>query len=109
LQFIDLCILLGCDYCDSIRGIGPKRALELITKHKSIETIIEKIDKTKYTLPENWPFVEARRLFTDPDVEQTDFTLNWTNPDEEQLVQYLAHEKGNDHYIIVHTIIANYN
>jgi flap endonuclease-1 len=94
LQFIDLCILLGCDYCDSIRGIGPKRALELITKHKSIETIIEKIDKTKYTLPENWPFVEARRLFTDPDVEQTEFTLNWTNPDEEQLVQYLAHEKG---------------
>lgn len=26
-QFVDLCILLGCDYCDSIRGIGPKTAL----------------------------------------------------------------------------------
>jgi len=24
-QFIDLCILLGCDYCDKIRGIGPKK------------------------------------------------------------------------------------
>ncbi len=22
-QFIDLCILLGCDYCPSIKGIGP--------------------------------------------------------------------------------------
>lgn len=24
-QFVDLCILLGSDYCESIRGIGPKR------------------------------------------------------------------------------------
>lgn len=45
LQFIDLCILLGCDYCDSIRGIGPKKAVELINKHKCIEKIIENIDK----------------------------------------------------------------
>ena len=22
-QFIDVCILCGCDYCDSIKGIGP--------------------------------------------------------------------------------------
>jgi hypothetical protein len=29
-QFIDLCILMKCDYCGTIRGIGPKRALELI-------------------------------------------------------------------------------
>ena len=29
-QFIDLCKLLGCDYCDSIRGIGPKRAYDLL-------------------------------------------------------------------------------
>jgi len=36
-EFIDLCILLGCDYCDSIRGIGPVRALELIRQHKTIE------------------------------------------------------------------------
>lgn len=43
-EFIDLCILLGCDYCESIRGIGPKRAVELIKQHKSIEKIITAID-----------------------------------------------------------------
>ena len=26
-QFVDLCILLGCDYCEKIRGMGPKSAL----------------------------------------------------------------------------------
>lgn len=29
-QFIDLCILCGCDYCGRIPGIGPVRALEKI-------------------------------------------------------------------------------
>ena len=30
-QFIDLCILLGCDYVDKIKGIGPKKAIELVS------------------------------------------------------------------------------
>lgn len=29
-QFIDFCILCGCDYAGTIRGIGPVRALQLI-------------------------------------------------------------------------------
>ena len=29
-QFVDLCILLGCDYVDKIKGIGPKKAIELV-------------------------------------------------------------------------------
>ena len=44
-QFIDLCILMGCDYCDSIKGIGPKRAIELIKQHRSIDNIIKHLDK----------------------------------------------------------------
>lgn len=71
MQFIDLCILLGCDYCDSIRGIGPKRAIELIKKHKSIEKIIESLDK-KYTVPENWIYEKARLLFLNPEVSDAE-------------------------------------
>ena len=41
-QFIDLCILLGCDYCDTIKGIGPKRAVDLVKEHKSIDVILRK-------------------------------------------------------------------
>ena len=36
-QFIDVCIMCGCDYCDSIKGIGPVKALSLIKQHGSIE------------------------------------------------------------------------
>lgn len=68
MQFIDLCILLGCDYTDSIRGIGPKRAMELIEKHKSIECILKNIDKEKYPAPQNWNYEGARNLFLDPEI-----------------------------------------
>ncbi|OAF71111.1 hypothetical protein A3Q56_01146, partial [Intoshia linei] len=65
-QFIDLCILLGCDYCASIKGIGPKKAIHLITKYKNIEEIIKNIDKNKYLIPEDWNYVEARFMFKNP-------------------------------------------
>ena len=47
-QFIDLCILLGCDYCDSIRVIGPKRAYDLVKQYHSIEEILKHIDSKVY-------------------------------------------------------------
>ena len=54
-EFVDLCILLGCDYCDSIGGIGPKTALKFIREHKTIEAILENIkDEKKYKIPETW-------------------------------------------------------
>ena len=31
-EFVDLCILLGCDYVDKIKGIGPKKAIELVLR-----------------------------------------------------------------------------
>lgn len=94
-EFIDLCILLGCDYCESIRGIGPKRALELIKQHKSIENIINSIDTKKYPVPEDWPYKEARQLFLEPEVTAAnEVQLKWGDPDEEGLVKFLCEENG---------------
>jgi len=94
-EFVDLCILLGCDYVDKIKGIGPKKAIELVKKHKNIETILNNIDKTKYPPPENWLYTEARRLFTSPDVTPaSEIDLKWEKPDEEGLVAYMCGEKG---------------
>jgi len=95
-EFIDLCILLGCDYCESIRGIGPVRALELIKQYKSIEAILKVISKQdKYEIPENWNFQGARELFRNPEVlDPNSIQLSWKDPDEEGLIQYLVKEKG---------------
>jgi len=93
-QFIDVCILCGCDYCDSIKGIGPVKALQLIKKHGSIEEMLKELDTERYPVPENWPFVEARDLFKNPDVvDTTGLELKWTAPDEDGIVAFLVGEK----------------
>uniref|UniRef100_A0ACD5TEF3 Uncharacterized protein n=1 Tax=Avena sativa TaxID=4498 RepID=A0ACD5TEF3_AVESA len=93
-QFIDLCILCGCDYCDNIKGIGGLTALKLIRQHGSIEGILENINKEKYHIAEDWPYQEARRLFKEPDVTLDIPELKWTAPDEEGLVNFLVKENG---------------
>ncbi|KXJ23819.1 flap endonuclease 1 [Exaiptasia diaphana] len=94
-EFIDLGILLGCDYCDSIKGIGPKRAIDLIKQHHCIEEILKHIDTAKYPPPENWLYKEARELFKNPDIlKASEIELKWQDPDEEGLVTYMAQEKG---------------
>ena len=95
-QFIDMCILCGCDYTDKISGIGAIRALNLIQKHGSMEKILESLDSSKYTIPNPFPYEEARRLFKEPDVLKADAVppLKWTAPDIDGLIKFLVEEKS---------------
>jgi flap endonuclease-1 len=94
-QFIDLGILLGCDYCESIKGIGPQRAITLLRQHKSIEEILKHLDTTKYPVPEGWLYKEARELFMKPEItDPATVELKWGEPNEEALVTYMCQEKG---------------
>ena len=76
-EFIDLCILCGCDYTTNIPGIGPIKAFKYMEECKNIEGIIEKIEKEnenpnkkkKYQVPENFHFEASRELFKNPSVE----------------------------------------
>ncbi|XP_038077643.1 flap endonuclease 1-like [Patiria miniata] len=94
-EFVDLCILMGCDYCGSIKGIGPKRAIDLIQKYKSIDEILKNIDTKKHPPPEDWLYREARQLFIKPEVaEAAEIDLKWTEPDEEELIKFMCEQKG---------------
>jgi len=94
-KFIDLCILCGCDYTDSIKGVGYKRAMELIKKFGDIETILSNLDSAKYPPPEDWLFKEARRLFKEPEVvDAENLELKWSEPDEDGLVKFMCGEKN---------------
>ena len=46
-QFLDFCILCGCDYCPVVPKVGNVTAMKLIKTHGSIEKIIENTG-TKY-------------------------------------------------------------
>ncbi|KAF8120591.1 PIN domain-like protein, partial [Boletus edulis] len=114
-HFIDLCILLGCDYLEPIKGIGPKSALKLIREYHGLEGVVEhlrekqaekedkgadaeeggKKKKGGIQVPEEWPWEEAKKLFEKPDVlPASEVELEWKDPDVEGLVQFLVVEKG---------------
>lgn len=77
-EFIDFCILCGSDYTDSIKNLGPVRALSFIKEHKNIENVLEFLKKEnlnekrkmKYIIPSkgNFLFEEAREMFKNPEV-----------------------------------------
>ena len=50
-EFIEFCILCGCDYCESVSKIGNITAYKLIKKYKTIENIM---NQTNYLFPENY-------------------------------------------------------
>mmetsp|Transcript_12685 Transcript_12685/g.22442 ORF Transcript_12685/g.22442 Transcript_12685/m.22442 type:complete len:396 (+) Transcript_12685:78-1265(+) len=95
-QFIDFCIMCGCDYAPNIKGIGPVTALKMIKTHGGMEALLAHLEGGKHHVPENWPWKEAHAFFTDPDVVKAQDIppLKWNDPDEEGLVQFLVNEKS---------------
>ena len=60
-EFIDFCILSGCDYTCTIPKIGPVNALKIIKRYSSIDSFI--LDNTKYQIPENFNYSLSKELF----------------------------------------------
>ncbi|KAL9318762.1 hypothetical protein ACSQ67_015279 [Phaseolus vulgaris] len=50
----------------------------------------------RYTIPDNWPYQEARQLFKEPMVltDEKELDIKWTAPDEEGLITFLVNENG---------------
>lgn len=66
LQFIDLCILCGCDYVTNIEKIGYISAYNNIIEYRTIENIVDYLNTTKkYIVPENYNelYTSARNIF----------------------------------------------
>jgi len=109
-QFVDLCILLGCDYCDTIRGIGPKTALKLIRQHGSIEKIITSLKGVvnkdgvqKYVVPKNW--------IPDDDEKDEDATTDEEGGDDKK-EEGKTSEEGNEKpvpaYVLARELFFNH-
>lgn len=92
-QFIDLCILLGCDYTSKIKGLGVKKAIKMMQKYGTIEGILPNINP-KDRIPPDFHYQEARKLFLEPDVvDVTSLNLEWKKVDEDKVLQFLSGEK----------------
>ena len=100
-QFIDLCIMCGCDYAKTVFGVGPTKAFKYLSEHKTIEKALIQIEKDNekrkkpMVIPEDFKYELARLMFTEPDVDDPEkFDFKWVLPDEEGMKKFLVEEKG---------------
>ncbi len=70
-QLIDLAILVGTDFNDGVKGIGPKKALKAV-KGGKIEELRSQVED----------FDEIKELFMDPAVSD-EYGIEWGKPDRE--------------------------
>ena len=84
-QLVDIGILVGTDYNEGVKGIGPKKAYQLIKKYNSLEEIIK---QEKINL--DWNLVEKiRAIFLTPDVTD-DYRIEFKDPDSEKIIELLV-------------------
>jgi flap endonuclease-1 len=87
-QLIDVALLVGTDYTEGIRGIGPKRALELVKKGMSLEEVFRKHGEDPSKLQ---TYYEARDFFLHPKVRDVG-ELEWREIDEDGVLRFLHEE-----------------
>jgi flap endonuclease-1 len=87
-QLIDIAMLIGTDFNEGVKGIGPKTALNLIQKYGEIESLPAEIKSRMDS--QNYPAV--RRFFLQPKVT-SDYTLRYTELDEEGLYYFLCDQR----------------
>jgi flap endonuclease-1 len=87
-QLIDLSILVGTDFNEGVKGVGPKTALKLIRWHGSIEELPE---ETLTKVPDTYQAI--RDIYLDPEINET-YDVRTRELDEEGLVGFLCGERG---------------
>jgi flap endonuclease-1 len=86
-QLVDLALLVGTDFNDGVKGIGPKKALQLVRRFGRIEDMPEDV---KERVPER---DAVRALYRAPAVT-SDYALRFREPDEAGLLRFLCDERG---------------
>lgn len=79
------------DLAGAIEAIREKDAKAAKKKDKDDDKPVKKVQ----TIPDEWPWQEARELFKHPDVTpSSEVDFKWEAPDVDALVQFLVNEKG---------------
>ena len=67
-EFIDFCILLGCDYCNGISEYKPNIIYEYFSKNKSIEKTIKAMKNDNMNISNDIQYKDTKKYFLNPNV-----------------------------------------
>ena len=93
-QFIELCILFGCDYCDRIKDISPDDLYNTYIKYKNIDDTFNHLKQLNYNIPELDNIDIVKEYFKNPPVLNDIESLELYEPDLQKLEDKLVNEYG---------------
>ncbi|UCE96229.1 MAG: flap endonuclease-1 [Candidatus Bathyarchaeota archaeon] len=86
-QLIDLAILVGTDFNEGIKGIGPKTALKIIKKHRKIENLPGELAQK---IPPK--YAKVREIYLNPETT-SEYNLLYGPLREEELSHFLIDQR----------------
>ncbi|MEM3227476.1 MAG: flap endonuclease-1 [Candidatus Micrarchaeaceae archaeon] len=92
-QLVWIGIMLGTDFNEGIRGIGPKTALNIVKESKSIDDVIKRVtEKNGHVFDTDVHMVED--LFTKPEVEEpeNDLLRSTAMPEKDSIIHFMCVE-----------------
>jgi flap endonuclease-1 len=84
-QLVDLAILVGTDFNDGVKGIGPKKALKLVQQYGRLEAMPEYLSHVG-------DLKAVRGIFLEPDVTD-DYQISFGQPDFAGIRSFLCQER----------------
>ena len=86
-QLVDMAILIGTDFNDGIKGIGPKKSLALIKKVGNAENALATISSED--VPTFEEIKEIRKIFLKPKTTG-EYSLDWSGSNNEKVLKILC-------------------
>ena len=87
-QLIAIGILVGTDYNpDGVKGIGPKKALQLVRTYRDIDKLFKAIPRREFPVD---PLKIFEYFMNPPHTD--DYKLEWREPDEKAVIEILVEE-----------------
>lgn len=70
-EFIEFCILLGCDYCNGLINIKQSVILDYYKNNKTIEKTLETMKKDNIKVPREINYITTKKYFYEPNIIKT--------------------------------------
>ncbi len=86
-QLVDIGIIIGTDFNDGVKGLGPKKALKLINELGDLDKVMaaKNLDIPYYQ--------EVRKIFLEPEITD-DYEIKWRGIQEDKVRGMLCEEHG---------------
>ena len=103
-QFIEMCILFGCDYCPNISDIKPSVIYKVYHKTKNLDSTLSELKDMNYNVPSKEDIITAKEYFIKSVHSTTTKSLSMSRPNTTLLLDVLVNRYGLIKYKIINKL-----